>query len=110
MKKRIPAFVEALLAIPQHANPDQFARCLVAVGVFMLVGSAEEPFESIRIHYEANVTEIDVDIVLALLPSLFAACPVVRAVHVDVLENTPIGKFGDVRDEIVSCLKLKKFN
>jgi hypothetical protein len=108
MRQRIPAFVEALLAIPQHANPDQLAKCLVTVGVFMLVGSTEEPFESIRIHYEANVTDIDAEIVLALLPGLFAASPVVRAVHVDVLENAPISEFGDVRDEIVACLRLKK--
>jgi hypothetical protein len=108
LSPKLSEYIDAFFAILQRAERSQTSRCLVPMGVFMLATLAREPFLSIRLHYEANPCEIDSDVVLALIPSLFAASPLVKTAQFDVIEKADLPEYSDVRDEIVSCLKLKK--
>jgi hypothetical protein len=76
---------------------------------FILIGLVEEPFRSIRLHVEVAPRESDIDIVLALLPSLFAESPIVCTIHVDHIEAAAMTEHGGMRDEVMECLRLKLF-
>jgi hypothetical protein len=109
LRAALTEFVDSLLALVGKIDPAQVAKCLVAIGVFMLVGLPQEPFRSVRLHFEAAPREIDTRLVLALLPSLFAASPAVRLVHIEPIEAAPMTEHSAVRDEVVECLRLKRF-
>jgi hypothetical protein len=107
LRSALGEFIDSLLALLGKLDATQVVRAFVSIGVLIICELPDEPFRSVRVHFEAAPRELTADIVLALLPSLFAASRFVRAVHVDPIESAAIPEHTQLRDEIVACLRLK---
>ena len=84
-KTKLSEFPEAMLAITIEKN-DHNPTNLRTISLFYLVLSDDEPFHSIKIHFQGNPLELNYDILSVLMPSLLTKY-ISKSSHIDHIQK-----------------------
>lgn len=102
-------YADSMFAFIQDLDGSEIVKALKYIAIFYLVGSSREPFETIRLHFEANPTELNEDIIHSLIPSLFARF-INKSEHYDILVKASKETDDVYLNEAVQALRLKQLS